>query len=126
MSVAVPDVPLTGWGTPEDWQQLLPLNVHSNAYEASRVIKTGPGLLYGFEIYNSKGTAQFVQVFDAATLPADGAIPACIFTAAATANLPVQWIPPRAFYVGCVICNSSTGPTKTIGSADLFMDVQFL
>lgn len=121
-----PDVPLTGWGVPPDYIALEPLNIHSNAYAASLVVKSGPGILYGFTVYSSKASAQFIQVFDAAALPADGAIPACVFTAAAAANLAANWIPGRIFQTGCVICNSSTGPTKTIGSADCFFDVQFL
>lgn len=121
-----PDSPLLGWGTPPEWMTLEPLNVHSNVYSASIVVKSGPGLLYGFAVYSSKATAQFIQVFDAATLPADTAIPAAIFTIAATANLPINWLPPRTFLTGIVICNSSTGPTKTIGSADCWFDVQYL
>lgn len=120
------DSPLVGWGTPDDDVALLPLNKHSNAYAASIVVKSGPGVLYGFAVYNSNGSAQFIQVFDAAALPADGAIPAVVLTVAATSNLPINWIPGRTFLVGCVLCNSSTGPTKTIGSADCWFDVQVL
>lgn len=126
MSALAPDSPITGWGLPDDDEALLPLNIHSNAYAASLVVKSGPGRLYGFTVYNSKASAQFIQVFDAASLPADGAIPACVFTVSNGANLPVQWIPWRTFTTGCVICNSSTGPTKTIGSADCFFDAQFV
>lgn len=43
----------------------------SIAYEASRVIKTGPGKLFSLDGYNSKGSAQFIQLHDAASLPAD-------------------------------------------------------
>lgn len=126
MSTTLPDVPLLGWGVGAASQDLQPDNIHSNALVASLVVKTGPGILYGFTVYNSKAAAQFVQVFDAAILPADGAIPACVFTVATVANLPVNWIPGRTFKTGCVICNSSTAATKTIGSADLFIDAQYL
>ena len=121
-----PDSPLTGWGTPPDYIALEPLNIHSNAYEASRVVKSGPGILYGFTIYNSKASSQFIQVFDAAALPADGAIPAWVGTVAATSNLAANWLPGRTFQTGIVLCNSSTGATKTIGAADCFFDAQFL
>ena len=120
------DSPLLGWGTPSEDVALEPLNNHSIAYANSLIVKSGPGILFGFTVYSSKASAQFIQVFDANTVPADGAIPACVFTVAATSNLPVNWIPGRTFLAGCVLVNSSTGPTKTIGSADCWFDAQFL
>lgn len=104
----------------------LPANKHSNAYAASLVVKTGPGILYGFTVYNSNAAAQFILVFDAAAVPANGAIPAVVLTAATVANLGANWIPGRAFQVGCVLVNSSTGPTLTIGAADCFWDAQYV
>lgn len=120
------DSPLLGWGTPDKHTTLEPLNIHSNAYGASLVVKTGPGIFYGFTVYNSAAAAQFIQWFDAATLPADGAIPAGFITVATVASAGVNWLPGRTFLTGIVICNSSTGPTKTIGAADCFFDAQFL
>ena len=121
-----PDSPLTGWGTPPDYIALQPFNKTPLAYVASMVVKTGPGILTGFSCYSSKGSAQFILVFDAATLPAEGAIPDEVFTVGATANLGLNWIPGRTFHTGIVICNSSTGPTKTIGSADCWFSAQYL
>ena len=133
MSTTV-DAPLAGWGTPSgDINRLpltgvsrLPLNIHSNAYEATRQVKTGPGVLYGFTVYSSKASAQFIQVHDLTAVPASGAIPAAVFTIGATANLPVDWVPGRVFEYGCWIVNSSTGPTYTAGLADCWFDVQFV
>jgi hypothetical protein len=104
----------------------LPHNAHSNVYANALVVKTGPAILYGFQVYNSNASAQFIQVFDAAALPADGTVPVTFFTVAGVANLPVNWFPGRSFLVGIVLCNSSTGPTKTIGAADCFFDVQYI
>jgi hypothetical protein len=109
-----------------DGSTLLPPSIHSNVYEASRIVKPGPGILYGFTVYNSNAAAQFVQVFDARTLPADGAAPAVVLTVAGASNLGVNWLPGRTFLQGIVICNSSTGPTKTLGSADCWFDAQYL
>jgi hypothetical protein len=96
--------------------------VHSSAYEASHVIKAGSGTVISIVGYNSKASAQFIQLHDSATLPADTAVPVYTFTVAATSNfsidVPITGIP---FTNGIVICNSSTGPTKTIGSADIFI-----
>lgn len=104
----------------------LPNSKHSNGYASSIVVKPGAGILYGFTVYNSNASAQFVQVFDLADLPADGVIPACLFSVAATSDKGVEWLNGRPFLTGCVLCNSSTGATKTIGAADCFFDVQYL
>lgn len=120
------DSPLLGWGTPGDALALRPFNRRSIAYEAARAVKSGPGVLFGFTVYNSNSSAQFIQVFDTDTIPGDGSIPDAVFTVAGASNLPVQWLPGRTFLVGCVLVNSSTGPTKTAGSADCWFDAQFL
>jgi hypothetical protein len=105
---------------------LWPFNKHTNVYAASLVVKTGPGKLYGFTVYNS-GAGQFLQVHDGSTVPANGAIPAFVLAVAATSNMGAYFGDVgRAFDTGCVIVNSSTGPTLTIGAADCFIDAQFL
>jgi hypothetical protein len=120
------DSPLLGWGTPGEDEALEPLNATSPRLEASRVIKTGPGILFGFTVTNTNASAQFVQIFDAATLPADGAVPILSKSATAADATGFNWIPGRTFLVGCIICNSSTQATKTIGAADCIFDCQFL
>ena len=101
-------------------------NSTSIAYVASQVIKAQPGVFYGVVGYNSKGSAQFIQIHDAAALPADNAVPVIIFTVGAASNFSLVYPKfGRYFSTGIVICNSSTGPTKTIGSADCWFDAQF-
>ena len=125
MSENLLDVQRPYW-TQGEYNERWPLNKHSNAYAASLVVKSGPGKLYGFTVYNS-GAAQFILVFDAAALPANGSVPAVVLSAAATANLGASWGDTgRSFDVGCVIVNSSTGPTLTIGAADCFIDAQYV
>ena len=105
----------------------LPLNTRSNVYENARFVKGGPGFLFGFTVYNSKGSGQFIQWHDSATLPAEGAVPEGFISVATVADRTVQWLPlGRAFQRGIYLVNSSTGPTKTIGSADCFFDVQYI
>jgi hypothetical protein len=120
------DSPLLGFGTPSGDLALEPLNNQTIAYANSLVVKTGPGILFGFTVYNSNNSAQFIQVYDMTTVPADDAIPACVFTVAGVSNLPVQWLPGRTFLSGCVLVNSSTGPDYTAGSADCWFDAQYL
>lgn len=101
-------------------------NATTVAYAASLVVKAGAGVLYGLTGYNSKGSAQWIQLHDAAALPADTAVPVVTFTVATVANFSLDFgVYGRAFTSGIVICNSSTGPTKTIGSADCWFDLQF-
>ena len=105
----------------------LPLNTHSNVYENAHAVKSGPGYLFGFTVYNSKGSGQFIQVFDSSTLPAEGAVPETFFDIATVVAKGVQWLPlGRSFLRGIYLVNSSTGPTKTIGSADCFFDAQYI
>lgn len=96
-------------------------NVSSAAYEKSHILKASAGSLLSLKGYNSKGSAQWIQVFDSATLPADTAVPLLTFTVATVANFDVP-LPPGGLKCanGIVVCNSSTGPTKTIGSDDVF------
>lgn len=99
-------------------------NANPRAVANSIVVKTGPGLCFGFTV--SSVAAQFIQVFDLAALPADTAVPTLSFNVSATSTIGNEWMPPRAFQNGIVFCNSSTQHTKTIGSADCIFDVQFL
>ena len=102
-------------------------NANSLGYVTNLVVKNTSGTLFGFTGYNSKASAQFIQVFDAAILPADAAVPTLTFTAAASSNFSIDFgVRGRQFLNGIVICNSSTGPTKTIGSADIFVDAQYV
>lgn len=105
----------------------LPLNSHSNVYEKWRPVKSGAGVLFGFTAYSSNVGAQFIQLHDEHTIPANGAIPVCVFTVATIAVLAVSFIfPGRFFERGIVIATSTTGPTLTLGAADTFFDAQFI
>ena len=81
-------------------------------------------MLLGFTIYNS-GPAQFIQLFDAIAVPAEGAIPKLPVPIAADSVFGMYWGEEgRYFPTGLVLCNSSTANIKTLGSADCWFDVQ--
>lgn len=97
-----------------------------NTALAASVVVAGARALYGGTVYNSKASAQYIQFFDSATLPADTAVP--LFTipvpahSVATINYGLRG---RAFAAGIVACNSSTDGAKTIGSSDCLFDLQY-
>lgn len=102
-------------------------NATTTAYAASLVISDRPARLVRVRGYNSKGSAQFIQLHDAASLPSDTAVPKYVATVAASSNFSIDFVvESRNFVNGIVVCNSSTGPTKTIGSADCWFDAQYV
>jgi hypothetical protein len=104
-----------------------PTNATTTAYAASLIAKASAGKLIMITGYNSKTTAQFIQVHNTTTLPADTAVPVLIFTIPPTSNFSLDMgTYGRFFSTGITICNSSTGPTKTIGAADCWFDVQYV
>lgn len=103
----------------------LPTNLNFGVKLAS-VVLPGHLAVYGFTVYSTKGSSQFLNVFDAATLPADTAVPLWSWPLSANNGVSFSWTPSvRQFLSGLVLCNSSSDATKTIGSADCFFDVQY-
>lgn len=96
----------------------------SVAYETNRVVKASAGTLFAIWGYNSSASAQFIQVHNTATLPADTAIPIITFNVAAGANFFFDLSGAQGVIcsTGITLCNSSTGPTKTIGSANVWFN----
>ena len=105
--------------TPEVGAPIGVFTLASISQEASRVFKVGAGTIMSLIGYNAKVSAQFIQIFNTASLPADGAVPVYSFTVPASSNfsidVPVCGVP---LTTGITVCNSSTQATKTIGAAD--------
>lgn len=81
--------------------------------------KDAKGVLFQIQGYNSLAGTQFLQVHDAASAPADTAVPVLVIALAASAPFSLQFtIAPCEFQNGIYICNSTTGPTKTLGAAN--------
>jgi hypothetical protein len=74
--------------------------------------------------YNA-GPDQFLQVHDAASAPANGAVPAITFKIFGGANFYLtRELLPMKFSNGIYICNSTTVATKTLGAADCWINAQ--
>lgn len=103
-----------------------PTNASTTAYAASLIIKASAGVLFCMNGYNSRTSSQFIQVHNTASLPADAQVPVITFTVPASANFSIDFGRfGRYFSTGITVCNSSTGATKTIGSADIWADCQY-
>lgn len=92
----------------------------------SDIVVPGQVLLYGFTVSSTNSGSQYVQLHDAQTLPADGAVP--IFFAPVASDDQVSGYygsRGRRFTGGIVICNSSTPDTKTLGADDCLFDIQY-
>lgn len=98
----------------------------SAAYVASQIAKAAPGTVFRISGYSSNAAAQFIQLHDAATLPADTAVPKIVFKVAAAGNFDYDFGEKGRYCgTGIVVSNSSTGPTKTIGVADTWFNIEY-
>ena len=99
----------------------------TTAYAASGVIKNSAGSFYGLFGYNSKTSDQYLQLHDATSVPADSEVPVAVIAIPAESTFSIDCqMAGIPFSTGIVWCNSSTGPTKTIGSADVFLTALYL
>jgi len=112
---------------PFGWPEELPRNAVTPALARSIVAFTGRGRLIGGTCTNTKNATQFLLFFDAATVPATGAVPLIAKSMASSDAQGFSFpVAGRWFDQGCVIANSSTQTTFTPGSADCFFDVQYV
>ncbi len=99
-------------------------NGNSTALVASLVIKASAGKAFEIRGVNT-GAAQFIQIHDAASLPADTAIPEDVLYVGANQNFSIVYERGKSFATGIVVCNSSTSATKTIGATNCWFSAEY-
>lgn len=102
-------------------EQIPSTRVHSHGGAAtSYVISTNSGFLDYVAVTNNTGTAGWVQIHDATSLPNNGAVP--IFSFPLPADATVGNDTPIWCGTGCVVAISSTRATLTLSAnAALFL-----
>jgi len=98
----------------------------TTALAASLVAKGSAGTLYGVSGINNSASAQYIQVHNTSSLPADTAVPVVVIKVDAGENFFYAPESPVTMSTGITISNSSTLATKTIGSADCWIQVEYL
>ena len=125
VTIATNDIVQTK-ATPDATGTYAGTNATTTVYATNLVIKASAGTVYMLSGYNSLATAQFIQLHNATALPADTSVPSVIFYVPGLSNFSFDFgVYGRFFSTGVVVCNSTTGPTKTIGAANCWFDAQF-
>tara|TARA_Y100000310_G_scaffold140332_2_gene139715 strand:+ start:11448 stop:13253 length:1806 start_codon:yes stop_codon:yes gene_type:complete len=107
-------------------QPVEPSNINTSAAATSLVIKASAGTIYEIRGHNDNAAAQYIQVHDASSLPADTAVPEDSFIVAANSNFSISYPQGKSCATGIVVTNSSTLATKTIGGADCWFSAEYI
>lgn len=103
------------------------INRTSTAFVSDAQVASNPCSLYGFSVYNSSASAQFIQLHDTISVPVDGTAPTMFYSVPPNSGREFYFGEKgRPFYQGLYICASSTHSTKTLGTANFWLDVQFM
>lgn len=89
----------------------------------SGVIKSKKGVLFGLSGYNNSASDQYIHIFNSPTVPADTGVPEIIISVPANSNFSFDaGVHGYKLSNGISFSNSSTLATKTIGSADCWIN----
>jgi len=93
----------------------------------SGVIKASPGKLFGVTVTNDNAAARYIQFFNLTAVPANGVAPDFVIKLGIGAVIQLDFGMMGKYYsTGICWCNSTTGATKTLGSADTYVEARYL
>jgi hypothetical protein len=102
-------------------------HVDSQAFATSGVVKATPGVFFEVNGFNSSASTRYFHVYNSATVPGDGAVPACI---------PIT-VPPSSPFsfsfakdgieldTGISWACSTSFATKTLGAAEMWTTISY-
>jgi hypothetical protein len=94
---------------------------------ASGVIKPRKGALFGIMGINNSESDQYIHIFDSATVPANGVEPDIVIPVPLESDFSIDFgVHGYKFKKGIAWSNSSTLETKTIGSADCWLNAIYV
>lgn len=100
----------------------LELRDDPGAVAASRVVSAVPAVLAGLLFRSSSAADRYLQLFNAAAVPADGAAPSIAPVFVPAGGQGSLMLPASSFAVGLCWASSSTMATKTVTlAADLWV-----
>ena len=112
-----------GDANPVPIKPLVKTTYATTSLSASGVIKESAGTLYGISGINNSSNDQYLQIFNSDTVPADATVPTLVLFIPANSNFSFDLGDyGYPFATGISWSSSSTLATKTIGSADVWLN----
>lgn len=98
-------------------------NYSTTTLSSSGVIKNSPGTIYGIIGINNNANQQYLQIFESASVPADGTVPTLVFILEPLDNFSIDFgVYGFDLDAGISWSNSITLETKTIGLEDCWLN----
>lgn len=100
----------------------------TTAVAASAVVKSSNGTLLGISVINSGASTRYFQIFDSTSVPADGAVPVLVLAVPSgeQRTLDLTAFNGKFCSTGISWASSSTLATKTIGAAELWVNIFYI
>jgi hypothetical protein len=92
----------------------------------NEVVYPYPCILLGLHVAHLGAQANWIQIHDSATVPAEGAVPLVTHQVEKDADAHIEGLTARYYFEnGVYICESSTVPTKTLTvTLDIFVSMR--